>query len=144
MLKTIGDGHPAPARHVPFAPRAKKVLELSLREALQLGHDCIGTEDLLLGLVRVGDGVAAQVLSTFGADIDRVRQQVVRFWSIETDEPEREQAPRGATPSSGPPDRAPATAVSPLTQLSQYQQMLYSGLITQADYDAAKAKVLGL
>jgi Clp amino terminal domain, pathogenicity island component len=65
----------------PFTPRAKKVLELSLREALQLGHNYIGTEHLLLGLVREGDGVAAQVLVSLGADLSRVRQQVIQVLS---------------------------------------------------------------
>src|SRR5260370_25609047 len=73
----IGQGQQAPSGHVPFTPRAKKVLELSLREAGQLGHDYIGTEHILLGLVREGEGVAAQVLVGLGADLNRVRQQVV-------------------------------------------------------------------
>jgi ATP-dependent Clp protease ATP-binding subunit ClpC len=75
----IGRGQGAPKGHIPFTPRAKKVLELSLREALQLGHDYIGTEHILLGLIREGDGVAAQVLAGFGADLNRVRQQVVQL-----------------------------------------------------------------
>jgi ATP-dependent Clp protease ATP-binding subunit ClpC len=69
----VGDGH------IPFTPRAKKVLELSLREALQLGHNYIGTEHILLGLIREGDGVAAQVLVKLGADLNRVRQQVIQL-----------------------------------------------------------------
>src|SRR6266568_274342 len=72
----IGQGQQAPSGHIPFTPRAKKVLELSLREALQLGHNYIGTEHILLGLIREGEGVAAQVLVKLGADLDRVRQQV--------------------------------------------------------------------
>jgi Clp amino terminal domain, pathogenicity island component len=68
----------APSGHIPFTPRSKKVLELSLREALQLGHNYIGTEHLLLGLVRERDGVAAQVLAERGAALDAVRQEVVR------------------------------------------------------------------
>jgi len=75
----IGRGQQAPSGHVPFTPRAKKVLELSLRESNQLGHDYIGTEHLLLGLVREGDGVAAQVLVRLGADLNRVRQQVIQL-----------------------------------------------------------------
>ena len=67
------------AGHIPFTPRAKKVLELSLREALQLGHHYIGTEHILLGLIREGDGVAAQVLVGLGADLNRTRQQVIRL-----------------------------------------------------------------
>jgi ATP-dependent Clp protease ATP-binding subunit ClpC len=73
----IGRGQQAPSGHIPFTPRAKKVLELSLREALQLGHTYIGTEHILLGLIREGDGVAAQVLVRLGADLDRTRQQVI-------------------------------------------------------------------
>ena len=75
----IGQGQEAPSGHIPFTPRAKKVLELSLREALQLGHDYIGTEHILLGLIREGDGVAAQVLVKLGADLNRVRQQVIQL-----------------------------------------------------------------
>ena len=75
----IGQGQQAPSGHIPFTPRAKKVLELSLREALQLGHDYIGTEHILLGLIREGDGVAAQVLVKLGADLNRVRQQVIQL-----------------------------------------------------------------
>ena len=65
--------------HIPFTPRAKKVLELSLRESQQLGHDYIGTEHILLGLIREGEGVAAQVLVNLGADLNRVRQQVLQL-----------------------------------------------------------------
>jgi ATP-dependent Clp protease ATP-binding subunit ClpC len=75
----IGRGQQAPSGPVPFTPRAKKVLELSLRESLQLGHNYIGTEHILLGLLREGDGVAAQVLVTLGADLNRVRQQVIQL-----------------------------------------------------------------
>jgi hypothetical protein len=75
----IGQGSEAPGGHIPFTPRAKKVLELSLREALQLGHNYIGTEHILLGLIREGEGVAAQVLVGLGAGLDRVRGQVVQL-----------------------------------------------------------------
>ncbi len=77
----IGHGGSAPSGHIPFTPRAKKVLELSLREALQLGHNYIGTEHILLGLIREGEGVAAQVLVKLGADLSRVRQQVIQLLS---------------------------------------------------------------
>jgi ATP-dependent Clp protease ATP-binding subunit ClpA len=73
----IGTGQEPPSGHIPFTPRAKKVLELSLREALQLGHDYIGTEHILLGLLREGDGVAAQVLVSLGADLNVVRERVI-------------------------------------------------------------------
>jgi hypothetical protein len=72
----VGHGGTAPSGHIPFTPRAKKVLEMSLREALQLGHDHIGTEHILLGLVREGQGVAAEVLVKLGADPASVRQVV--------------------------------------------------------------------
>jgi Clp amino terminal domain, pathogenicity island component len=77
----IGQGQTTPSGHIPFTPRAKKVLELSLREALQLGHNYIGTEHILLGLIREGQGVAAQVLVKLGADQPRVRQQVTQLLS---------------------------------------------------------------
>src|SRR5690554_4204797 len=77
----IGQGQQQPTGHIPFTPRAKKVLELSLRETLQLGHNYIGTEHILLGLIREGEGVAAQVLVKLGADLNRVRQQVIQLLS---------------------------------------------------------------
>jgi hypothetical protein len=77
----IGQGQSAPTGQIPFTPRAKKVLELSLREALQLSHSYIGTEHILLGLIREGEGVAAQVLVKLGADLSRVRQQVIQLLS---------------------------------------------------------------
>jgi hypothetical protein len=81
VKEVIGRGVEAPTGHIPFTPRAKKVLELSLREALQLGHNYIGTEHILLGLLREGEGIAAQVLVELGAGLDRVRQQVVHLLS---------------------------------------------------------------
>jgi ATP-dependent Clp protease ATP-binding subunit ClpC len=81
VQEIIGQGAQAPSGHIPFTPRAKKVLELSLREALQLGHSYIGTEHLLLGLIREGEGVAAQVLTKLGADTNKVRQQVIQLLS---------------------------------------------------------------
>src|SRR6266496_2988362 len=77
--KIIGRGDEYPGVHIPFTRRAKKVLELSLREALQLGHNYIGTEHILLGLIREGDGVAAQVLTKLGVDLTRARQQVLEI-----------------------------------------------------------------
>jgi ATP-dependent Clp protease ATP-binding subunit ClpC len=99
----IGQGQAAPTGHIPFTPRAKKVLELSLREALQLGHNYIGTEHILLGLIREGEGVAAQVLQKLGADLNRVRQQVIQLLSGYTGGRETsstgsgEQAQQGST-----------------------------------------------
>jgi ATP-dependent Clp protease ATP-binding subunit ClpC len=93
----IGRGKQAPAGHIPFTPRAKKVLELSLRESLQLGHDYIGTEHILLGLVREGEGVAAKVLVRLGADLNRVRAEVVKLVHGGQDEAE-EFGPRLSSP----------------------------------------------
>jgi prophage maintenance system killer protein len=83
----IGHGPTTPTGHIPFTPRAKKALELSLREALQLGHNYIGTEHLLLGLIREGEGVAAQVLARFDADHARLREQVLRLVTDDCQEP---------------------------------------------------------
>jgi Clp amino terminal domain, pathogenicity island component len=77
VLEIIGEGRQAPAGHIPFTPRSKKVLDLALREAMHLDHLYIGTEHILLGLVREGDGVAFQVLTRLGADHARVREQVL-------------------------------------------------------------------
>jgi len=81
VVKIIGQGKQSPSGHIPFTPRAKKVLELSLREALQLGHNYIGTEHILLGLIREGEGVAAQVLQQLGAELQKVRQTVIQLLS---------------------------------------------------------------
>src|SRR6266852_3355736 len=97
----IGQGQQAPSGLIPFTPRAKKVLELSLREALQLGHNYIGTEHILLGLIREGEGVAAQVLVKLGADLNRVRQQVIQLLhGYQGKEPAAAGAPSETPPSS--------------------------------------------
>ena len=98
-----GPGQQAPFGHIPFTPRAKMVLELSLREALQLGHNYIGTEHILLGLIREGDGVAAQVLVKLGADPSRVRRQVIQLL----------HGDQGKEPAAaGPPsETAPSTSI---------------------------------
>ncbi len=100
VQEIIGQGQQAPSGHIPFTPRAKKVLELSLREALQLGHNYIGTEHILLGLIREGEGVAAQVLIKLGADLNRVRQQVLQLLSgYQGKEPAAAGGPAEGTPS---------------------------------------------
>ncbi|MCU1430631.1 MAG: ATP-dependent Clp protease ATP-binding subunit [Actinomycetia bacterium] len=99
----IGHGGQAPSGHIPFTPRAKKVLELSLREALQLGHNYIGTEHILLGLIREGEGVAAQVLVKLGADLSRVRQQVIQLLSGYAGTKEGGGAPAGSGASEAQP-----------------------------------------
>jgi hypothetical protein len=118
----IGQGQQAPPAHIPFTPRAKKVLELSLREAVQLGHRYIGTEHLLLGLIREGDGVAAQVLVKLGAALDRVRQQVIHLLhGHQAEEP-------GQTPSAerelGPLPTAQARLEAIEQQLAAIEQQL--------------------
>ncbi|WP_068321411.1 ATP-dependent Clp protease ATP-binding subunit [Janibacter terrae] len=102
----IGPGQQAPSGHIPFTPRAKKVLELSLREALQLGHNYIGTEHILLGLIREGEGVAAQVLVKLGADLGRVRQTVIQLISGYQGGKEGQGAGVGA--GAGPAEGQPA------------------------------------
>ncbi|MGH2772921.1 MAG: Clp protease N-terminal domain-containing protein, partial [Actinomycetota bacterium] len=101
----IGTGSSSPQGHIPFTPRAKKVLELSLREALQLGHNYIGTEHILLGLIREGEGVAAQVLQKLGADLGRVRQQVIQLLSGFGSS--QEKGAQGAEGAAGSPGGSP-------------------------------------
>ncbi|MGA0862351.1 MAG: ATP-dependent Clp protease ATP-binding subunit [Ilumatobacteraceae bacterium] len=96
----IGQGGSSPSGHIPFTPRAKKVLELSLREALQLGHNYIGTEHILLGLLREGEGVATQVLVKLGADLAKVRQQVIQLLSGYQGPAGRTEAASGGRESS--------------------------------------------
>ena len=103
VQEIIGQGQQAPTGHIPFTPRAKKVLELSLREALQLGHSYIGTEHILLGLIREGEGVAAQVLVKLNADLNRVRQQVIQLLSGYTGPKETASAGVGASSQEGTP-----------------------------------------
>ncbi len=95
----IGEGTYVPTGHIPFTPRAKKVLELSLREALQLGHNYIGTEHILLGLIREGEGVAAQVLLNLGADLEKVRSAVLQllsgYYGKQTEPSEERRGSRG-------------------------------------------------
>ena len=100
----IGQGQQAPSGHIPFTPRAKKVLELSLREALQLGHNYIGTEHILLGLIREGEGVAAQVLVKLGADLNRVRLQVNQLLA-------GYQGKEPAAAAGGPTESAPSASL---------------------------------
>jgi ATP-dependent Clp protease ATP-binding subunit ClpC len=99
----IGRGTYVPTGHIPFTPRAKKVLELSLREALQLGHNYIGTEHILLGLIREGEGVAAQVLLNLGADLEKVRSAVIQllsgYYGKPTEAGEERRGGRGAETS---------------------------------------------
>ena len=104
VIEIIGEGEKPVEGHIPFTPRAKRVFELSLREALQLGHNYIGTEHLLLGLLKEGEGVAAQVLSKQGADLAQVRQTVIQMLSgyQRGDDEGRESVGAGVGGSGGP------------------------------------------
>jgi ATP-dependent Clp protease ATP-binding subunit ClpC len=115
----IGQGQAAPTGHIPFTPRAKKVLELSLREALQLGHNYIGTEHILLGLIREGEGVAAQVLQKLGADLNRVRQTVIQLLSGYTGGKEQPSSEPGGPQGSMVLDQFGRN----LTQLAREQKL---------------------
>jgi len=113
VVQIIGEGQQSPSGHIPFTPRAKKVLELSLREALQLGHNYIGTEHILLGLIREGEGVAAQVLKKLGAELAQVRQTVIKL--ISSSKPGKEQA----TASTGGREKSVGTGSAILDQFGR-------------------------
>jgi ATP-dependent Clp protease ATP-binding subunit ClpC len=132
VVQIVGRGKQAPSGHIPFTPRAKKVLELSLREALQLGHDYIGTEHILLGLIREGEGVAAQVLTNLGGELSRVRVKVIEL-----------------IPAAGEPAeltaqlRRPAAGV-PLGAVTDQLDTIVERLDTIADRLAAIERHVGL
>ncbi|HJR93689.1 MAG TPA: Clp protease N-terminal domain-containing protein, partial [Acidimicrobiia bacterium] len=135
VVKIIGPGQQAPSGHIPFTPRAKKVLELSLREALQLGHNYIGTEHILLGLIREGEGVAAQVLQQLGAELQKVRQSVIQLLSDHgTSE---EHSPSGGSTPSGSGGRESSSS-SGSTVLDQFGRNL-----TQMARDGKLDPVIG-
>ena len=137
VIEIIGQGSQAPSGHIPFTPRAKKVLELSLREALQLGHNYIGTEHILLGLIREGEGVAAQVLQKLGAELHKVRQTVIQLLSGSTSE---EGASSGGGRESSPSSRGGSSegSSSGSTVLDQFGRNL-----TQLARDRTLDPVIG-
>lgn len=123
----IGQGTEAPSGHIPFTPRAKKVLEYSLREALQLGHNYIGTEHILLGLIREGDGVAAQVFTNLGADLPSVCQQVIQLlngYQGGTPAAENVQEPAAAAVAASAPSRGRGGTPSTSLVLDQFGRNL--------------------
>jgi ATP-dependent Clp protease ATP-binding subunit ClpC len=128
----ISGGRAAPVGHIPFTPRAKKVLELSLREALQLGHNYIGTEHILLGLIREGEGVAAQVLQQLGANLNRVRQMVIQLLSGSTAGTGEQVA--------GPPERR--TTLYPPSPFNEREKIVLS-LLLQGETASGIAEVMG-
>ncbi len=136
VVEIIGQGQQAPTGHIPFTPRAKKVLELSLREALQLGHNYIGTEHILLGLIREGEGVAAQVLQKLGAELQKVRQTVIQLLS----------GPQGSEEKSGTSSsaasRGSASGGEPAAQGSTVLDQFGRNL-TQAARDRKLDPVIG-
>jgi ATP-dependent Clp protease ATP-binding subunit ClpA len=132
VKEIIGRGQSAPVGHIPFTPRAKKVLELSLREALDLGHNYIGTEHILLGLVREGEGVAAQVLVKLGGDLSRVRQQVIQLLSGSAGGPEAATGMR-PVPMTVPDDLREAEE-----QLAEVRRQKEAAIQAQ-DFDRAAA-----
>jgi ATP-dependent Clp protease ATP-binding subunit ClpA len=137
--QVIGRGQELPSGHIPFTPRAKKVLELSLRESMQLGHNYIGTEHILLGLIREGQGVAAQVLVKLGADLNRVRQQVIELLHGQqgTEEPET----AGLAGPAGPGERRLRLAVSAMeARLSAVERRVGTGPDT-SDVDLQVAQI---
>jgi ATP-dependent Clp protease ATP-binding subunit ClpA len=126
----IGRGQYGPSGHIPFTPRAKKVLELSLRESKQLGHNYIGTEHILLGLIREGEGVAAQVLVKLGAGLSRTRAQVIQLLSDSASGPE---AAAGTRPMHMPDDLREAEE-----QLAEVRRQKEAAIEAQ-DFDRAAA-----
>ncbi|MGH8985509.1 MAG: Clp protease N-terminal domain-containing protein [Acidimicrobiia bacterium] len=149
VQEIVGLGPRAPSGHIPFTARAKTVLELSLREALQLGHNYIGTEHILLGLIREGEGVGAQVLLNLGADMPRVRAEVIRLLSgYQPPQAARTVGPRiQEVPSSGPgiaapPGRSCSFCGREFWDLDRY--VVGSGaVICDACVDAARQAVAG-
>jgi ATP-dependent Clp protease ATP-binding subunit ClpC len=142
VVEIIGRGQESPSGHIPFTPRAKKVLELSLREALQFGHNYIGTEHILLGLIREGDGVAAQVLVRLGGDLSAIRQQVIRLLK---ENPTTDELPRAAqaAQSQAAQARAARLAGSPAEAelVSRAEGALPVGLASPAESASLNGKL---
>ncbi|HEX2154280.1 MAG TPA: ATP-dependent Clp protease ATP-binding subunit [Acidimicrobiia bacterium] len=135
VVKIIGPGQQAPTGHIPFTPRAKKVLELSLREALQLGHNYIGTEHILLGLIREGEGVAAQVLQQLGAELQKVRQSVIQLLSGPGGSEDQPSGASGSPAGSGGRESSSSTGSTVLDQFGRN--------LTQMARDAKLDPVIG-
>ena len=131
VKEIIGKGEGQSVGHIPFTPRAKKVLELSLREALQLGHNYIGTEHILLGLIREGEGVAAQVLVKLGADLNRMRQQVIQLL----------HGYQGTEPSSGEPGEEPEHWETSRRMAAQAGIARPARGVSQAQMDSVMARI---
>jgi len=142
VAEIVGRGKKSPSGHIPFTPRAKKILEFSLREALQLGHNYIGTEHILLGLIREGEGegVAVEVLVNLGADLKRVRQEVIQ---LQADNPTTEEMPQGTQGRDSGRTHA-ATQATQATQAAQAAQAAQAetarAAVAQAEAARAEAR----
>jgi len=117
--ETVGGTGEHPSGSPPFTPRVKKVLELALREALQLGHSYIGTEHLLLGLIRQGDGVAVTIIQNLGVDLEQLRQEVIAIMS-EVVEDLGEEGERGTLAGHADPPRCPRCRAG-LSEVARYK-----------------------
>jgi ATP-dependent Clp protease ATP-binding subunit ClpA len=124
VVDIVGRGDKNPAGHIPFTPRAKKVLQLALREALQFGHNYIGTEHILLGLVREGDGVAAQVLTGMGAELGRVRREVTELLGLQPGQTD----PSGGTSLPGRAGRGTRKALARIIERLDAIEFRLAGL----------------
>ena len=138
VKEIIGQGEKSTLpSHIPFTPRAKKVLELSLRESLQLGHNYIGTEHILLGLIREGEGVAAQVLVNLGADLNRARQQVIQqLHGYRGKEPASSGEPGG-----GPEHEESARRTVTAQAATEARAMRSARVVSQTQLDSVMARI---
>jgi hypothetical protein len=150
--RIIGRGIEIPSGHIPFTPRAKKVLELSLREALQLGHDYIGSEHILLGLLREGDGVAAEVLTGLGADLGRVRQQVTEILAVRGERPSLRVFGSGAPPlaarrarerGAGPPKLVRIVPIGQEAEFAKGHRLVLLSLEIWSDWTDLRVALVG-
>jgi hypothetical protein len=150
--RIIGRGLDPPAGHIPFTPRAKKVLELSLREALQLGDDYIGSEHILLGLLREGDGVAAQVLTRLGADLGRVRQQVTEILAVRGERPSPRAFGSAAQPlavvrvrerGAGPPKLVRIVPIGQEVEIAKGHRLVLLSLEIWSDWTDLRVGLVG-
>jgi ATP-dependent Clp protease ATP-binding subunit ClpC len=142
VQEIIGTGQHAPSGTIPFTPRAKKVLELSLREAMQLDDGYIGTEHILLGLIREGEGVAAQVLIKLDGNLNKVRQQVIRMKAGTPATEEMPAAAAGPAESTGGPESAgPAESARRVASAGRAESASQGGRINPAESASLTAKL---
>jgi hypothetical protein len=133
VTRVVGEGDEVVTGQIPFTPRAKKVLELGLREALSLGHNYIGTEHVLLGLIRENEGVAARILLEFDADADKIRDQIIRMLSGASYRPP--EAPSDT--SEAPPPRSPPVATEVVEEIERLRTTREAAIEEQRFEEAA-------